>query len=211
MPRHLRRRRKLAAEIFVDVPHGVLEAADRPLGDFGRRDQFRDRGFQLMLVRLQPLQPLVEQHAVADREHQQHRHQTLDRNAKGMTHCASINLVCSSAFSNIAKVVLGLRNCLVTRMATRSPTRPMRPSVKTTLPQRTATRASDRISSGRVSTTFSFISCLSGISASYNTASTEICAWETSVAKWPSQIGSRPNFSPMNICNNTGRIGSMVA
>src|SRR5207247_7120550 len=211
MPRHLRRRRKLAAEIFVDVAHGVLETADRPLGDFGRGDQFGDRGFQRMLVRLQPLQPLVEQHAVADREHQQHRHQTLDYNSEGMTHCASINLVCSSAFSNIAKVVCGLRNCLVTRIATRSPTRPMRPSVRTTLPQRTDTSASFFISSGSVSPTFSFINCLSGTLASYSTASTAISACATSVAKWPSQIGSRPNFSPMNICNSTGRIGSMVA
>ena len=40
---------------------------------------------------------------------------------------------------------------------------------------------------------------------------TEICACATSVAKWPSQIGSRPNFSPMNICSSTLRIGSMVA
>src|SRR6266404_4758829 len=124
-----------------------------------------------------------------------------------MTHGASINLVCSSAFSNIAKVVFGLRSCLVTRMATRSPTRPMRPSVRTTLPPRTETSASARISSGRVSPTFSFISCFSGISASYSTASTAISACATSVAKWPSQIGSRPNFSPMNICNSTGLLG----
>src|ERR1700709_150044 len=55
-----------------------------------------------------------------------------------MTHCASINLVCSSAFSNIAKVVLGLRSCLVTRMATRPPTPPLPPSVKVNFPQRTA-------------------------------------------------------------------------
>src|SRR6188472_1513819 len=126
-----------------------------------------------MLVRLQPLQALVEQDAVTDCQHEQYRHQTLDYNAKGMTHCASINLVCSSAFSNIAKVVLGLRNCLVMRIATRSPTRPMRPSVSTTLPQRTDTSASFFISSGSVSPTFSFISCFSGTLASYSTASTE--------------------------------------
>ena len=40
---------------------------------------------------------------------------------------------------------------------------------------------------------------------------TEIVAWAISVARWPSQIGSRPNFSPMNICISTPRIGSMVA
>src|SRR6478735_8036712 len=181
------------------------------LGHFGRGDQLPDRGLERMLVRLQPLQAFVEQDAIADREHQQHRHQTLDYNSEGMTHCASINLVCSSAFSNIAKVVLGLRSCLVTRMATRSPTRPMRPSVKRTLPQRTCTSASGRISSGRVSPTFSFISCFNGMSASYSTASTDISACATSVAKCPSEIGSRPNFSPMNIWSRTGRIGSMVA
>ena len=39
-----------------------------------------------------------------------------------------------------------------------------------------ATVASGRISSGNVSPTSSFISLLSGISASYSTASTSICA-----------------------------------
>src|SRR5882757_9403876 len=119
-----------------------------------------------MFVRLQPLQAGVEHHAVTDREHQQHRYQTLDHDSEGMIHCASINLVCSSAFSNIAKVVLGLRSGLVTRMATRSPTRPIRPSVKVTLPQRTDTSASARMSSGRVSPTFRLINCLSGMSDS---------------------------------------------
>jgi len=41
---------------------------------------------------------------------------------------------------------------------------PIRPSVRVTLPQRTDTSASARISSGKVSPTLSFISCLSGIS-----------------------------------------------
>ena len=48
-------------------------------------------------------------------------------------------------------------------------------------------------------------------SASYSTASTAISACPISVARWPSQIGSRPNFSPMNICSSTSRIGSIVA
>src|SRR5439155_10031024 len=166
----------------------VLEPADRALGDLGRGDQFADRCLERMLVRLQPLQPLVEQDAVADSEQQQHRHQTLDRYSQGMAHCASNILVCSSALSNMASVVCGLRNCLVTRIATRSPTRPIRPSVSVTLPQRTVTSASAFISSGRVSPTFSAISCFKGMSASYSTASTEISACPTSVAKCPSQI-----------------------
>ena len=79
---HLARRCELLAEILVDVANGVLEAADRALGDFGRRDQFRDRRLQRMLVRLQALQPGVQQHAIADREHQQNRHQALDHNSE---------------------------------------------------------------------------------------------------------------------------------
>src|SRR5579863_8677547 len=144
----------------------MLEAADRALGDFGRGDELTDGGLERLLVRLQPLQALVQQHAVADREHEQNRDKALDCYSQRVTHGASIILVCSSAFSNMAKVVFGLRSCLVTRMATRSPTLPILPSVKVTLPQRTATSASGRISSGRVSPTFSFINCLSGISAS---------------------------------------------
>ena len=44
----------------------------------------------------------------------------------------------------MAKVVFGLRKGLATRTATRSPTRPMRPSVKVTSPQRTMTSELDR-------------------------------------------------------------------
>src|SRR3569832_2110093 len=198
--RHLRRGAHLVAEVLVDVAHRELEAADRALGDLGRGDQLRDHGLQRMLVRLQPLQPRIEQHAVADGQHQQDRHKAFDDQPEGVVHCASINLFWPSAPSNIASVVCGLRNCLVTRIATRSPTRPIRPSVSVVAPQRTATSASGRMSSGSVSPTLSCISCLSGTSASYSPASTEISACEISVAKWPSNTGSRPNFSPMNIC-----------
>src|SRR5579872_15976 len=163
---HLGGRHQLTAEILIDIPHRMFEAADRALGDFGRGDQFGDRRFERMLVGLQALQAAIQQYAVNYREHEQNRYETLDRNSEHVTHWASIILVCSSAFSNIAKVVFGLRNCLATRMATRSPTRPIRPSVSVTLPQRTATSASARISRGKVSPTFSFISSLRGMSAS---------------------------------------------
>jgi hypothetical protein len=70
MHRHLARRGELAAEMLVDVAHGVLKAANRALGDFGGGDQFPNRGLERMLVGLQPLQALVEQDAIADRDHQ---------------------------------------------------------------------------------------------------------------------------------------------
>src|SRR5262249_39159207 len=196
MRRHLRRRRELAAEILVDVAHRVLEAADRALGDFGRGDQFADRGLQRVLVGFQPLQPLVEHDAIGDREQQQDRHQALDRYSHDMAHCASNILVCSSAFSNMASVVFGLRNCLVTRIATRSPTRPILPSVSVTLPQRTVTSASAFISSGSVSPTFSCISCFSGMAASYSKPSTEISACASSVAEWASARAPVPDYTP---------------
>src|SRR5207237_8946922 len=122
----------------------------------------------------QALEALVQEHAITDRQQQQRRHQGLDNQSGYVAHVASISLVVSSAFSNIASVVCGLRNGLATRIATRSPTRPIRPSVNVTSPQRTATRVSARISSGRVSPTSSDIRRRSGISASYSTASTAI-------------------------------------
>jgi hypothetical protein len=111
----------------------------------------------------------------------------------------------------MANVVRGLRKALATRTATRSPTLPMRPSVSAISPQRTVTSASGLISRGSVSPTLRLIILRSGSRASYSTASTAICAWPISVARWSSQIGSRPNFSPMNICNKVARIGSIVA
>jgi hypothetical protein len=35
-----------------------------------------------MLIRLEALQPGVQQHAITDREQQQYRHQTLDSNSE---------------------------------------------------------------------------------------------------------------------------------
>src|ERR1700722_19809473 len=110
-----------------------------------------------MLVGLQQFEAPIEQHAVTPREHEQNRDQALDHDANAVAHyCASMGFPVPPAISNMAKVVLGLRKCLPTRTATRSPTRPMRPSVNVTSPQRTMTMASDFISSISVSPTLSF-------------------------------------------------------
>ena len=61
-----------------------------------------------LLVGLEPLELLVEPDAIEDREQQQDRDQALDRQRKDVDHGASIRLVVSSAFSNMAKVVLRL-------------------------------------------------------------------------------------------------------
>jgi hypothetical protein len=47
----------------------VLEPADRTLGDFGRGDQFGDRGLDRVLIRLSTIQALIEHHAVANCQH----------------------------------------------------------------------------------------------------------------------------------------------
>ncbi len=65
-----------------------------------------------VLVGLEPLELLVEPDAIEDREQQQDRDQALDRQRKDVDHCASILVLVSSAFSNIAKVVCGLRKRL---------------------------------------------------------------------------------------------------
>ena len=78
MIRHLRRGGELVAEIDVDVAHGVLQPADRALGDLGCGDELADDGLQRMLVRPQALQAAVEQHAITDGDHEQYRHQGLD-------------------------------------------------------------------------------------------------------------------------------------
>src|SRR4029077_16833068 len=108
----------------------------------------------------------VEPDAIENREQQEDRNQALDRQREDVDHCVSILVLVSSAFSNIAKVVWGLRKGLATRTATRSPTLPMRPSLSVTSPQRTRTRASGLSSSISVSPTSRFITRLSGSLAS---------------------------------------------
>src|SRR5258708_4660968 len=192
------------AQTDVAFVHGDLEAGDGAFSDFGRGDQLGNGRAQRVLVGFEELQATVEQHAITDCQHEQDRDQALDHDSNAVAHyCASMGFPVPPAISNMAKVVLGLRKCLATRT--------MRPSVSVTSPQRTMTSASDFSSSISVSPTLSFMICLSGSCASYSTASTAICAWPISVARWPSQVGSRPNFSPMNICNSTSRIGSVVA
>src|SRR5579863_3200968 len=112
------------------------------------------------------LELAVEHHAITDGHYQQERHDQFDADAKAVGHGASIGLPGPPAFSNISSVVLGLRNGLPTRTATRSPTRPMRPSVSMTSPQRTITGASDFSSNISVSPTSSFIICFNGNGAS---------------------------------------------
>src|SRR5262249_11347881 len=155
------------AEVLVAVAHRELEAGDRALGDLGRRDQLRDRRLERMLVGLQAGEALVEGNAVTDRDHEQKRDQALDDQGEGVGHddaCRRFEV--SPAVSNMAKVVRGLRNGFDTRTATRSPTRPMRPSVSVTSPQRTVTTASGLISSVSVSPTSSSMSCFKGSFAS---------------------------------------------
>src|SRR5665213_952564 len=189
----------------------ATEIADRPLGDFSGGDQLADGRAQRLFVGLEQPDLLIKPNAIKNGEHKQHRHHAFDQIAVVIIHGASFGNPDSSAPSNMAKVVLGLRNDLPTRTATRSPTFPMRPSVSETSPQRTVTGASGLRSSISVSPILSAIMRRSGSRFSYSTASTSICACPISVARWPSQIGSRPNFSPMNIWSRTARIGSMVA
>src|SRR5262249_7209356 len=130
------------AQILVAVANRELKAADRALSDLGRRDELGNRRLERLLVGLKRPQTAVEQNAVADREHKQNGHQALDHQSDAVAHDASIRFDDASAISNMAKVVFGLRNGRVMRTATRSPTRPMRPSVKATFPHRTMTDAS---------------------------------------------------------------------
>src|SRR6185312_6103433 len=193
--------------------HRRLQATNGAIGNFSSCYKFRNGCAQRLLVRLKKTELLVEPNAIQNREQQKDRDHGLDQETVMVAHGTSngVVVVVSSAFSNMANVVRGFRSDFPTRTATRSPTRPMRPSVIVMSPQRTVTIASGLISSISVSPTLSSIMRRNGSRASYSTASTPICACPISVARWPSQIGSRPNFSPMNICSNTARIGSIVA
>src|SRR6185437_11955647 len=151
----------------VAFPRRELEPGDGALGDFGRGHELGDGAAQRVLVGPKELEPAVEQHAISDGEHEQNRNQHVDDESHAVGHDdASIRLPEPPAISNIATVVFGLRNGLAMRTATRSPTRPMRPSVSVTLPQRTITCASAFRSSIKVSPTSSFIIFLSGSRAS---------------------------------------------
>src|SRR5206468_3222653 len=125
-------------------------------------DEFGDGRGHRRLARFEPLELAVQPHAIENGQQQQQRDQAFDRQGKDVAHGASMRLLDPSAFSNMAKVVCGLRKGLATRTATRSPIRPMRPSLSVTWPQRTLTSASDLTSSISVSPTLSPITRLSG-------------------------------------------------
>src|SRR5262245_42761701 len=154
-------------EILVAVAHCELEPRDRALCDFGRGDQFPNGLLELYFVGAKPFEPPIEDVAISDRDHEEDRDSRFDEQAELVVHVGSVILPeRSPAVSNIAKVVLGLRSGLTTRTATRSPTRPMRPSVSATSPHRTVTNASESRSSASVSPTSSAIMRLSGNLAS---------------------------------------------
>lgn len=87
----------------------------------------------------------------------------------------------------------------------------MRPRVSGTAPARSSTRLSGVALSIRVSPTFSSSTRCRLICCSSSTARTSVWAPHSSVARWLSQMLSRPNFSPMNCCSSILRIGSSVA
>src|SRR4051794_27092694 len=154
------------AEVLIAIAHRHFQACNGTLGDFGRGDQLRDGALERLLIGFELLQPPVEHDAERDGQQQQHRDQAFDHQSRAVAHWASIGFEDWSAISNMANVVFGLRSGFMTRTATLSPTRPMRPSVSATSPQRTVTSASGLSSSVSVSPTSSDISCFNGISDS---------------------------------------------
>src|SRR5580698_143328 len=155
------------AEADVTFMHRDLQAGDGALGNFGCGDQLADGRPQRQLIGLQELEPPIEHHAITDGQHKENCDQSFDYYAETVAHdWASIGLLLPPAVSNMAKVVPGLRSVLAIRTATRSPTRPIRPSVSVTEPQRTTTGASVFSSSISVSPTSSFMICFNGNCAS---------------------------------------------
>src|SRR5205814_7157721 len=84
------------------------------------------------------------------------------------------------------------------RTATDEPMRPMRPLSSGTPPQRSSIGDSGPAFSMMVWPTSSFMMRLSGRSCSSRMASISTRVDHSSVARWLSQMESRPNFSPMN-------------
>ena len=62
----------------VSVLGGRLQPGDGAAGDLGGGDQLGDGRLEHLLVRLEALEAAVEDHAIADREQEQDRHQALD-------------------------------------------------------------------------------------------------------------------------------------
>ena len=92
-----------------------------------------------------------------------------------------------------------------------NPRWPMRPVVIGTPPERSCTVLLPVQLSISVWPTSNFITSRSDITCSSSSASSSTSVDHNSVARWPSQIESRPNFSPMNICSSSSRMGSSVA
>ena len=89
--------------------------------------------------------------------------------------------------------------------------RPMCPRKASTSPQHSFTDEVGRTFSSRKSPTFQLMTSPSLVSTSSSTASILMSVCHSSAVRWLSQMESRPNFSPMNICSSSSRTGSSVA
>src|SRR5690606_17789495 len=78
-------------------------------------------------------------------------------------------------------------------------------------PTRISIRSSGWVLRMTVDPTFQFRSSVSGTVVSPRMAERYTSVWNSSRVRCDSQMVSRPNFSPMNICSRISRTGSSVA
>ena len=133
--------RQPGSKCLVRVICGGFQAENGTLGNLGGGDQLRDRRTQGLFISTQTLQPAVQDPAIADGDQQKDSHQSLDQHSKRQgRHDVSISFC--MARSNAARVIFGLRNPRVTRIAIESSTLPSVPSLSSTLPHLIVTGSS---------------------------------------------------------------------
>src|SRR5690606_19281539 len=179
---------------------GVAQGGDGRLGPGGGAVQLADRLGEADLALAQGPQLGLQPHAVAERRQQQRDQQHVEDHSRLAHFRLLVRLSTASA-------VIGWS----TRTAMCWPRRPMRPVVSGAAPQRMPTSLSAVAFIIRVSPTLRFSTSDRGAWRSSSTARTSSWVVQSSVARWLSQMLSRPNFSPKNCCSSIFRMGSRVA
>ncbi|UXN72450.1 hypothetical protein N8D56_14095 [Devosia sp. A8/3-2] len=109
---------KAGIERQISLYRRLLEFLDRPVGQIGGTHRVRHHLAHHVLVGMQPLEALVEDHAIADGQSQKNGDRAFHEYPEGQTEHHRPSTVSSSSSSKAAMVTLGGLSGRVTRTET---------------------------------------------------------------------------------------------